>query len=291
MYYLSRFGNDGELVLPTGNVKNDMGSLSTVDTGIQVAGGAVFDTYGSDVAPSGQTSFTHRCSLVNNSAADLETAYRALLARRGSVQRLFRTWVSSGLSEWVYARLMRVSAQHDPRFRTRISGLTCQFDLRSPHWNGARHGDGWELDTGEYLDSGLVFDDGGADAFTMASATTSFSVTNGGNVDVHAATMRFFPNGSAITKIEVSAMYDAVMLPFFTWTDAIGVGVGYALVVDFATKAVTISAISDAYSGFDLHRSKDDWLTLAPGVNSFEVTRTGGDATSYMNVGFYDGWA
>jgi len=292
MWDLTRFGNDAAIVLPRGKIKGSFGTFDTVDTVMQVAGGVPYDTYGSDIAPSKMGTIQQIAHLHDNTPADLETAYRALTGKRGHAERLFRTWHVSGKSEWIYARLKSVTAPRDSAFRgtNLLKSVTCTWVPLSPHWNGARHGSGWELDGGEYLDSGLSFDEETLDTLTLAGVGTYGIVTNNGNTAVNEINLVVRAEGSNIPNLKVWKELPATVLMFeFTGT----IPAGQELHINLARKSVLPNLTTDAYADFAIGAANpyEDWLLLEPGANHFLIERTGGGATSTAAFNFYDGWA
>ncbi|MCB8987571.1 MAG: hypothetical protein H6661_07470 [Ardenticatenaceae bacterium] len=292
MWELTRFGNYAEVILPQGKIKGSFGTFETVDTVMQVAGGVPYDTYGTDIAPSKMGTIQYTAHLYNNTPDALETAYRALTGKRGHMERLFRTWHVSGKSEWIYARLKSVSAPYDSAFRgtNLLKAVTCTWVPLSPHWNGARHGSGWELDGGEYLDSGLFFDEETLDTLVLDGAASYGLVYNNGNTAVGEINLVVTAQGSDITNLKIYKEMPATVLLFeFTGT----IPAGEELHINLARKSVTIGIATDAYNNFALGASNpyEDWLLLEPGANHFLIERTGGGAASTAAFNFYDGWA
>lgn len=289
MFTLTRFGTTN---LPNAQVANDMGSLATVRTAVAAAGGATYDTYGTADAPVGSTVLVHRGFLVADTPAELETAYRALLARRGQLDKLYRTWDSSNASEWVYARLARVGAQYNfDRHGRLVRGVDMFFENRSPCWNGRARGGGWTLDSGYNFDTGRFLDQ--YEVYTITGS--GHSVINGGDTAVTNIEMKIDPGGSNVTAIEykwVRGVGDKVTL--WSWSGTLTAG-NNQLFVDTETRTVKkydISAgtYSDEYSNFTLGASNpwESWVQLDPGETDFEMIITGGTSPTVIYY-FYDG--
>lgn len=292
MFYLDRFGT---VDLPDCSVTSDMGSLGTLETGVMVAGGFLFDSYGTDRAPTAQTTIQYRGTMVEATEAELETAYRALLAKRGDLDKLYRYWPSSGSTyEWVYARLMAVRAQYAVRGPGRqriITGLSADFAVRSLHWNGLGHGDDWQFDDGYYFDSGLTLDMATDDEFTLATGTTDCTVNNAGDVPTSNVIIRVYQNGStALTSLVFS-----IGSGIFTWSNGSGLGLSNYLEIDTGTKQVRNVGLSvtDEYDNFTLSAYNDyeDWIELPPGDTTVRIVKTGGQAADTALFIFSDAYA
>ena len=290
-FYLSRFGNDAELVLPKLNHANSMGTFATATTATQTVGrGGPFDLYGLDDAPTGPTVFYLRGTLFDADPEDLEEDYRELLSYRGKLRRLFRTWPDSDLSEWSYARLMQVNVSRNPNFTNTVMDASIAFEMRSPNWNGARHGAGWELDSGEYLDSGLDFDDPSADLFALTTTTTDITTTNAGNVAVSLVTVTVTAGDAAITSLTMRDT--AVPADLFTFNGTIAAT--KTAVFNFATKRFTNDG-ANAYADFARSATNpfEQWINIRPGTagQPFRITRVGGGTGSELTLNYYDGHA
>lgn len=295
MWELTRFGNDASIIVPKGKVKGSFGTFDTVDTIMQVAGGTPYDTYGRDIAPSQPGTIQQVAHLHDNTPAALENTYRALSGKRGHVERLFRTWHTTQLSEWVYARLKSVSAPHDTAFsgRNLLKSLTCTWSVLSPQWNGTRHGAGWDFNSGEYFNSGLNFNEDIFSVFQLENPTTWITITNSGNVAAQEIRLVITPNGSDITALTITKFVPGLGNTVMFYM-TIPIYSGNALHINLANKSLTYDGLTHAdYNLFHLGAANpyEQWLLIEPGENIFSVQRTGGLAESTISFNFYDGWA
>ncbi|MBE2197476.1 MAG: phage tail family protein [Anaerolinea sp.] len=284
MFYFQRFGT---LFLPDGSPKGDMASFETHETGEMVAGGFIYDTHGRDPLPSAPTAFTHHAGLLSNTPAELEDAYRSLLALYGQWNRLYRIWLPSQSVQWIYARLRKVRAQTDLEYPSVIRSVTCVFSARSPHWNGRRHGGSWKFDTGEKFDTGLEFDMQTDDVITLSAGTTVGNITNGGNVAVTAVRVVIKAVGTDIDEISIAIAETNCHIEY---TDTISAGSSVA--IDGGAMSVK-EGTTNKYVNFELgaNHANQYWMQLAPGNNTITIVRTGGSAAATVTFEFYEGWA
>lgn len=286
MYWLERFGTT-ELPTQQPDQYVGTGQASTAKF-IPLPGGGVFDTLGSEqaVGQGGTISCKGAVSILDQSGAALISQVQALRALKGKRDKLYRRW-DNGDMEWIYARLVEVNAQRSIRDLNSLE-MMFTFQQISPVWNGNTHGSGWYLDSGEYFDTGLVFDEATGDIFALDSVPKSITISNGGNAPVRDMVIEVYndmASGAAITQIDIAISGKTA----WRWTGSLPVG--KVLTIDCGAFTV-LNDTTDAYSGVSLESGHaiDCWIELEPGDNVLSVTRTGGDASASFTVRYNDGW-
>lgn len=175
---------------------------------LDLAGGGAFDALGFDQAPAGQRTLVKSGTIFSTDDNALLSEFRALRALTGKRARLYRRAYATGEVEWSHARLVRIGSTRNVGDRHGLN-VDLEFFLISPVWNGERHGNGWYLDAGEILDSGLVVDEDG-DTILCDNATVTGVVTNGGNAAVKNPTITFTCGSSPLTNLAIRRIVDSV---------------------------------------------------------------------------------
>lgn len=280
-YTLYRFGTS--YVLPTAGAEFDLTTGDARIESIAFPHGGDFDLMGSEQSFSGGYELVYKFILVGTSDADLLTKLNTLLSYKGKKDRLFRKIDSTGLLQWVWARLKSVDAYRKSDNINHLN-IELKFYVFSPLWNGERKGV-WRLDDGFVLDTPDLHLDTGLN-FQLETTETNINVTNSGNAKLHSWEMAFTASGSPITSIRIQKEGETD----FTWTG--NLAIGSQLTIDFGSLSIRNSGV-DAYSGLQLSGANhkiDSWAVLNPGTNTFTITRTGGDSSSSVSVAYYDGW-
>lgn len=280
-YRLERFGT---VTLPNFNPGSDIG---TGDARLQLQelpGGGAFDMLGSEQAQPGPVRLSKRGTVHSDDILALETDFYALRALLGKRDRLYRWRYASGLTEWCWARLSGINGQRLVGDRYKID-LNIEFMKLSPLWNGARHGDGWLLDAGEYLDTGLELDEESGDIYTLYGATTNIVVNNGGNAVVRNAILRIIPGTDAITAVTITKIGETEI------TYAGTIAPSQILEIDCGAWSVKNNAVDD-YDGltYGSGHAIDGLLRLDPGDNAITIVKVGGNINDRIDLEYYDGW-
>lgn len=235
-FWIERFGS---VELPLIEAEQDIGAVGTKTQYFNLPGGGAHDAYGDEVAPRGMYTLQATGEIGNlTTQAEMQVQFDALRALRGRRGKLYAR-MDDDTVRWVWARLPNI-----PMRRTVDNVLyllaSLSFDVTSPVWYGDRHGGGWLLDSGEYLDTGLVLDEATDDVFTLDQAGTEFfSVSNDGNADITNAVLTFTPTSAAITGFTLNTDGPASQQQAaFTYSGTIAVG--QVLVLDTGGQAAYI---------------------------------------------------
>jgi hypothetical protein len=283
MYRLEKFGTTD---IPNKAPRHDISTDGSLFVLRQLPGGGVYDEDGTGQSGAMQGTISARCLLTGTSGA-INSNYNAWRSLRGKRSKLYRIHNDEATREWCYARLERVESE---RTAESIAGLemTLNFAKVSTLWNGANRG-AWELDDGEYFDSGLYFD--GADYVHDLMSTTNhiWIITNDGNATVQNSTVAVYSSGTAITNLIVRRKIGATIYESWRYTE--NITKGKTITVDVGAKSVKLGS-TDKYAKFTLGTShiSDNWLNLPAGANTIQVERAGGSTGSLITVSFYDGW-
>ena len=282
-YILERFGT---VTLPFLNPVGDAGTGPSRNPLVEVPGGW-FDALGGEQAPRAQTTITKKGTITAATAAALQSTFAALRAMRGKRDKLYRRQ-PDGTVEWTRARLMQIAGEKIYRQKNIYIDLDLTFLMIDPIWYGASHGDGWLLDSGEYLDVGLMLDENDTLFDITAGAVTPIVLNNGGNAAVRNIILTLAHSGGG--NIEQLSVVNATNGSYFAWSN--NLPAGDDLVIDCGAMSVEADGV-DAYAYFVLHatHSITEWLRLEPGDNSLTVTVGGATATGItLAFDYSDGW-
>lgn len=237
--WLERFGTVG---LPLIEADQDIGAVGTRTLYMDLPGGGAYDAYGSEVAPRGMYTLQATGEIGNlTTQAEMQAQFDALRALRGRRDKLYAR-MDDGAVRWTYARLSNIPMR---RNADNVLYLLAElaFDITSPIWYGNRHGAGWTFDSGEYFDSGLVFDEATDDVFPLShSGTSTFIAGNAGNTSISNAVLTFTPGSAAITGFTM-ASDDPDSFPQTDLTYSGTIAVGQTLVLDMGAQAAYIPTV------------------------------------------------
>ena len=294
MYRYQRFG---AVMLPDGSINQKIGSMDTANSLVTVAGGAVFDSLGSDDAPSKPGNVTLTANLRGNSRTDLETKFRQLQGLRGKVQKLYRAWEPSGLVEKIDARLIKATANADFWHNGKMPAIQLEWALLDSVWNGDDEVP-WTFDSGEYFDTGLDFDNVGRSPYltgcTNISCTHTFTITNNGNANVQNIQLGFYLGGPSPIVIGTLSIKKTSGTKCHIEYDAVLINTYAAVVMDTSNSTITVAA-TNGYQYFNLgsEHECESWLILEPGDNEFEISYTKTSTTlsiPLVSFQFADAW-
>lgn len=274
----------GDLVLPQYNTVPDVGTGKFYTNFRDVPDGGVFDVQGSRRSMRKATPITKRCVIHAETAAAFRTAYRALRAKGGTRDRLWRLW-DTGDAEWIWARMEEIPAQRE-RSMILHQEVTLQFVAISPYWHGTHHGGGWSLADPEEMvlgDGHLLGED---DVVTLTGSPQTITVTNGDDycVPVIDAILIVTAGSAPITSLTITCGDCELQ---YTGT----IAAGKELIIDSGGWAVTNDG-ADAFGASFVRTSNHTnirWFELQPGDNDIVVTYTGGGIGSTFLCDFYNG--
>jgi len=264
-YWITKFGTES---LSTVQPVQDIG-LGPAATGVvELPGGGVHDPWGTEQAPV-QLPYHMpiKARLVGANAAALKTSLYALRALHGTRAKLYRT-LDGGApdTEWVWARLAGLEINRRVENRLHLD-VTMDFLVLSHPWSGADQTINTTLDT----------------------TPKNIVCANDGNARVDNAVITVTAKGSSITKLEVTASAGTAQMQW-AWTGTLAVD--SELEIDCGARTVRVDGADD-YDAWALDASHNvpEWLRLEPGNTTLAVERTGGDATTTIEIAYADGWA
>jgi hypothetical protein len=276
-----------DLTLPLIEATQDIGAIGTRVAYMNLPSGGVYDAYGDGVAPRGQYTLSARGE-VHGTRAEILTQVDAIRAKRGRRGKLYAR-VDDDSIRWVWARLRNVQAQRSTPNVFRLP-VDLSFDITSPVWYGDRHGEGWTFDSGEFFDTGLVFDEETGDVFTLDhTGPISGDITNAGTGSVDNVVLTITAGADAITAF--SMLSTGPNGDDQAWLEYGGtIAAGESLIIDAGAQSVTNDG-DDAYADFSfgIGHVLSGWFRLDPGITqiSGSITSTT-DAT--LSVTFSDGY-
>lgn len=285
-FWLERFG---DLDLPLIEAEQDIGAVGTRTLYMDLPGGGAYDAYGDEVAPRGMYTLQATGEIGNlTTQSEMQTQFDALRAKRGRKDKLYAR-MDDGSVRWSYARLSNIPMRRGvDNVLYLLASLS--FDVTSPVWYGARHGDGWLLDSGELLDHGLVLDEELGDTYTLSHTlpTTAYS-SNLGTAAVDNAILTITAGAADVTSIHITSDDGAITQSDFTWTGTLPAT--ESLIIDAGAQSISITTGADAYDGlvFNAGHVISGWLRLMPGDTTFEIDITSTtDAT--MTIAYSNGY-
>jgi len=264
-YIISRFGASwaAGTALPILGMQQPVGLGAVASTIVQLPGGNSWDSLGSaQTRPHSQVITIHG-GYVAASAAALTTYIDAMRALVGVRSYLWATPDSGSTTRWRLARCLDVRATAKPGF-PRWIGVDMDFELAAGGWNGAAH----------------------SESTALATGNDAIETTNAGNAIVTNAIITITAQTTAITEL---SFYVTGLLH---WHYTGSITATKSLIVDCGTRKVTNDGTGD-FANFVLQsdHADNDWLPIQSGVNSIQVERTGGGATSAVVLAYNDGWA
>lgn len=280
MFRYTRFG---DTELPEYEPNYDVSVHVSTTVFVDVGGGGVFDAGGTEQLEVGQTTLSHRATVVADDDDDFETQVRALRKLRGTRANLYREW-RSGEVEFVEARCVAVNATRGSKM-TLHQEFDLQFVVLSPVWYGDTHA-AWVLDDGEYLDDGLNLDQSDEASFTLTSSPQAETVPNDGDATVRNAIITVTAGDADITALTIGNSTTSAEIEYTATITS-----GDVLEIDCGAFSVENDG-SDDYDNFALtsNHAAPGWFPLAAGDNSITITFTGGGTGSTVEFGYRDGW-
>lgn len=184
----------------------------------------------------------------------------ALRSAIGTVQKLFRQDLDTGLLRWKLSRLIAVQQPKSYRDRGVISNLSAVFETAQPRWKTETI-----TTTTESLSVGV----------------STVTVDSLGTEDIDDAVITITASGSAVGSVRI-VLNDAD----FTWTGTLSAG--NDLVIDCGALTIQNNGV-DAYADLTLAagHALDGWLKLLAESNEINVTV---DVACDITVEHYDQW-
>lgn len=266
MYRLKKFKGAH---LPNRMLEENFGTGDVATNYVDTIDRGAYDNDGAGVAPRGGLTITRRCIISRptaESALEEFAFWRAYVGARG---RLEREALPTGELHWIWARLMAVNADHDPRqFNRAYIPVEFRWSILPPLvWRGTVAGGMYLWDgSGQFNTSGWKFNEAKG-SIPLSNNPQSVTITNQGNVNVDNAIVKITAGDADISNISLwcdsgaSWHYDGTVIAETT------------LVVDCGAASVKNNG-ADAWSDFWLdpgHRGRP-WLRLAPGDNTILIT-------------------
>lgn len=184
----------------------------------------------------------------------------ALRSAIGTVQKLYREDLDTGVLRWKLSRLTSVSQPKSYRDRGVISNLSAIFETAQPRWKA-------ETVT--------------TTSASLTSGTTTVTVDSLGTEAIDDAVITITADGGTVSSVRI-VLNDAD----FTWAGTLADGDD--LVIDCGALTIQNDGV-DGYSDFTLAagHALDGWLRLLAESNEINVTV---DAACDIMVEHYDQW-
>lgn len=279
--------------LPNRMLEEEFGTGDVATGYIDTTDRSAYDNDGTGKAPRGMVTITRRCIISRPTAESAHEEFAFWRAYIGARGRLEREALPSGELHWIWARLVAVNADHDPRQFNRVYiPVEFRWGILPPIvWRGSIAG-GMNLwdGTGQFNTSGWTFNEAKG-SVPLSNNPQSVTITNEGNANVDNAIVKISAGSVDISNISLWCSSGA------SWHYNSTIVANTTLVVDCGAKSVKNNG-QDAWADFQLdsgHRGRP-WLRLVPGDNTILVTVGGiapGDdvAESRILVEFSHGWA
>lgn len=255
-YWVVRFGDKD---LPRCNAVQDNGMPEIAPAYSQFPYGGVFDAYGAEKA---RVSLPFPIPVEGTIHLRRQMELYDWRALHGVRDTLYRRRDGAAFEESITARLMSLKTMRS-YVNPEILELQFQFDALEEYWSGE--------------------DQTFTEAFWQSPQV--IPAPNEGNAIQRNIVITLTADGSAITFFSMASA-----LTRFEWTGTLAAG--NSLVIDVGAKTVRNNGV-DAYAGFSLHtlHRVAEWLRLPPGDNNLTIWRTGGLATTTIQLAYKDAWA
>lgn len=194
--------------------------------------------------------------VAGNARAMLRSQVDALRAQRGQSGPLWRVRISDNARQWLTARLLQVRHERKRADMALVAEITCLFESAMVAWRS----------------ESAATTSGNA----TAGAPLGLLASNGGDVDVHDATLTVLCTSGTVTSVRVQGPEAGID---WTWTGTLATG--QTLIVDCGRQTMR-RGNTDVYSGWSraAAHTAPGWLPLAVGDNPLLVTVVGGSATA-----------
>lgn len=256
--YLEQFGST---VLPPAMPESDAGTGGSTLQLTPLPWGGQFDGLGSATAAMPGDKLTRKGRLIGVNTGNLDGLYKAYRLLRGTRARLYRR-NGDTTQHWCWARLNEVKATWKYENIIHLD-LDFEFQMLSPAW--------YSIGTHSY-----TWDDMGvsADDLTTCHAESDVlavvQIDHSGDIDQPAAIFTITALDAAVTLVTIdntstdySFSYNGTIAP------------GKVLVIDTGAMSVQNDGADD-YAHFTPPANHEEWMHIAPGSNTLQVTITGG---------------
>ena len=248
--------------VPTDGPVADIGTAPAATRMVTIAGGAQWDSLGTNEALRGPKTASYKAVIVGDTPTAIDTIYatwEGLARQRG---KLIRLRGDATTEEWCTARLLSVDAQRDAKAPLYLP-ITLNFQLLSEHWYGKNQ---------------IAF----IDLLGLDTGVNAYPFPYTGN------------KKQRDVLIEITAV--AVTIPHVVvlnsdsghqWEFGRTIPVGDTLRVDCGARSVTITGVG-YYDDFVPPAAKAEWFLLQPGDNDLVVTITSGGSGHTFRMSFYE---
>lgn len=197
-----------------------------------------------------------------NKLKDLEGKTNDLKAEIGNWGELWRERLSDGQLTYKWCRLLDVKHVEEVDNANVVSDVESEYETDDVAWRSE-----------EVVTSSVN---------AVAGTAASLLVPNAGSIEIADAILQVTCTSGTITQIDVTG--SGVDL---TWVGSLASG--QTLSVDSGDQTVPQGS-GEEYDGltFNAGHTSEEWLPLARGINLFQITVTGGNAT--VTMGHNDKW-
>lgn len=255
--YLEQFGTT---VLPPALPESDADTGGSTLQISPLPWGGQFDGLGSGVAPMPGDKLTRKGRLIGTSTSNLDALYKAYRSLRGTRAKLYRR-NGDTTQHWCWARLIEVKAKWTYENIVHLD-LDFEFQMLSPCWySTTTHSYAWD-DMGD-----------GTDDLTTCHAESDVPadivIDHTGNIDQPAAIFTI----TAVSAVTLVTIHNITTGYSFSYNGTLVSG--KILVIDTGAMSVQNDGVDD-YAHFTPPTNHEEWMHIAPGSNTLEITITGG---------------
>lgn len=252
-----------EVALPAGD-KQDAFTAQARAALVNLPGGGAFDQDGA--AYIGQAvQLAVSLTLYDTETASIEAQFSTLVTALARGRALLRAEDRDGTRLQTWAKATAIQHPRNPG-DLGLQKVSLVFSLPYPFWL-------YSDDEPVYLDDGLVLDDGWyldsghKTSVSLATTTTSLTLTNTGEVALTRSRLLLVPDaGAALTNLVIVNHTTGERV---SWTGTLSAG--EVLELDFGTETIRLNAVDD-YASLDKPTRQLRWLTLALGANNITIS-------------------
>ena len=263
----------GTMVLPNYNADQDIG-LEAPSKYAALPWGGAFDYLGGETARPGGYKLNKPCTLYAETEANLLTNFMALRILVGKRDKLYRLRFADGMMEWTWARLEGIKGVRKSGDKFALN-FTLGFYIEPPCWySTTTHSYTWE-DMGSNPDDLTT-------CHAESDAIATIQIDHSGNIDQPAAIFTITATFGAVTLVTISNPTTGYS---FSYNGSLATG--KALVIDTGAVSV-LNDGADDYDHLAPPTNHEEWMHIAPGLNTLNVTITGGGR---LAVAYYAAFA
>lgn len=282
-YVLDRFGT---LTLPALMTIEDISPVAPIDALLQTTSGVFDNTGGARGEPKFPQMVNMKTTVAQTDPNVFRTTIDALRAAVGTRDWLYRRAENNASIQKALCRLVQMPYQRQIENWATMP-LDFKWQQLSP-WLGLDHGVTWRFDSGEFFDSGRIFDE--SPPISLASAVASITLVNGGNLPCHNMIIEVKSGaiGAPLTSIVITSESTNQGI---RWTGALYPS--GELRIDTGAWSVLNAGVDEfnSLNTFELGQTNPYWMQLEPGANSLFVVRQGGGTDSTITFIYNDTWA